>query len=326
MRKVIIDTDTGSDDAVAIMMCLRDPNIEVLALTTVSGNVPLNQATLNCLMSVEIALGKDNCPPVYMGADRPLVRETVHARNVHGNDGMSDLDLIHPTIKPVNGILACDAIIDLVKKYPDEIEIACIGPVTNIALAMMKDPETMKHVKDIWIMGTCGFGRGNTTPVSEFNVYADAEAYKVMMDFGVHVNVGGYDLCTKEAAWFDKDTKELLDSGKEAAIYAVKSNEMLAKFCYAIGGIRRIDLPDAVSLAPMLWPDVVKAKSDCVSYVCTENEETYGQVIFYDGRMLAAMGPGFENKYYKKNKPNCTVIYEIDNELYKKRLAELLMR
>ena len=154
----------------------------------------------------------------------------------------------------------------------------------------------MKHVKDIWVMGTCGFGRGNTTPVSEFNVYADAEAYKIMMDFGVHVNVGGYDLCTKEAAWFDEDTDKLLKSNKEAAIYAVKSNEMLAKFCYAIGGIRRIDLPDAVSLAPMLWPDVIKASSDCISYVCTENKETYGQVIFYDGRMLAAMGPGFDVK------------------------------
>ena len=326
MRKVIIDTDTGSDDAVAIMMCLRDPSVDVIALTTVSGNVPLKQATLNCLMSAEIALGKDNCPPVYMGADRPLYRETVHARNVHGNDGMSDLGLIHPSIKPVEGIHAADAIIDLVKKYPDEIEIACIGPVTNIALAMMKEPEVMKHVKCIWVMGTCGFGLGNTTPISEFNVYADAEAYKVMMDFGVHVNVGGYDLCTKEAAWFDEDTKELLDSNKEAAVFAVKSNEMLAKFCYAIGGIRRIDLPDAVSLAPMLWPDVVKKSSECKSFVCTDHNETYGQVIFYDGRTLTVMGPGFDNDYYGKKEPNCTVIYEIDNDLYKKRLAKLLMQ
>lgn len=325
MRKVIIDTDTGSDDAVAIMMCLREPSIEVLALTTVSGNVPVEQATLNCLMSAEIAVGKDNCPPVYVGADRPLMRSRVHARNVHGNDGMSDCDLIHPTVKPVEGVAACDAIIDLVKKYPDEVELAVIGPVTNVALAMMKDPETMKHVKCIWTMGTCGFGRGNTTPVSEFNVYADGEAYKIMMDFGVHVYVGGYDLCTSEAAWFDADTEELLNSKTKAAEFAVKSNEMLGKFSLAIGGQRRIDLPDAVSLSPMLWPDVVKSQSECVSYVCVENPETYGQVIFYDGRMLAGMGPGFEGHYYNKEKPNCTVIYEIDNELYKKRLAALLM-
>ncbi|MBO4358340.1 MAG: nucleoside hydrolase, partial [Erysipelotrichaceae bacterium] len=210
--------------------------------------------------------------------------------------------------------------------YPDEIEIAVIGPVTNLALAMMKDPETMKHLKCIWTMGTTGFGKGNTTPVSEFNVYADPEAYKVMMDFGVHVYVGGYDLCTSEAAWFDEDTERLLKSGTKAAEYAVLCNEKLAQFCYAIGRQRRIDLPDAVSLSPMLWSDVIVSSSECVSHVCTEHNETYGQVIFYDGRMLAGMGPGFENGYYGKTEPNCTVIYEVDNELYKKRLEELLTR
>lgn len=325
-RKVIIDTDTGSDDAVAIMMCLRDPNVEVLALTTVSGNVPLEQATLNCMMSAEIAVGKENCPPVYMGADRPLYRPVVHARNVHGNDGMSDAGLIHPSIKPVEGVKACDAIIDLVKKYPDEIELAVIGPVTNVALAMMKDPETMKHVKCIWSMGTNGFGRGNTTPVSEFNVYADGEAYKVMMDFGVHVYIGGYDLCARENAWFDEDTKVLLESGTEAAKFAVECNETLAKFCEAKKGERRIDLPDAVSLSPMLWSDVIEKQAECVSYVCTETPETYGQVIFYDGGTLADMGPGFEKGYYGKTKPNCTVIYKVNSKMYKERLANLLMQ
>lgn len=324
-RKVIIDTDTGSDDAVAIMMCLRDPNVDVVALTTVSGNVPVEQATLNCMMSAEIAVGAENCPPVYVGADRPLYRPRVHARNVHGNDGMSDADLIHPTIRPVEGVVACDAIIDLVKKYPDEIEIAVIGPVTNVALAMMKDPETMKHVKCIWSMGTTGFGRGNTSPVSEFNVYADAEAYKVMMDFGVHVYIGGYDLCSSENAWFDEDTEELLKSGTKAAVYAVECNEMLAKFCEAIGGERRIDLPDAVSLSPMLWSDVVEKEAKCVSYVCTNDDPTYGQVIFYDGGTLADMGPGFDKCYYGKSEPNCTVIYKVNSELYKSRLAKLLM-
>ena len=325
MRKIIIDTDTGSDDAVAIMMCLREPSVEVVALTTVSGNVPVEQATLNCLMSAEIAVGAENVPPVYVGADRPLMRKRVHARNVHGNDGMSDAGLIHPSVKPVEGVAACDAIIDLVKKYPDEIEIAVIGPVTNVALAMMKDPETMRHVKCIWSMGTTGFGLGNTTPVSEFNVYADAEAYKIMMDFGVHVYIGGYDLCTHDAAWFDEDTQMLMASGSYAAEYAVRCNEALAFFCKNIGGERRIDLPDAVSLSPMLWEDVIVKAVPCVSHVCTEHNETYGMVIFYDGRMLADMGPGFEKGYYGKTEPNCTVISAVNSELYKQRLADLLI-
>lgn len=324
MRKVIIDTDCGSDDAVAIMMCLRDPAVEVVAITTVSGNVDMEQATLNAMMSAEIAVGADKVPPVYKGADRPLVRSRVHARNVHGNDGMADKDLIHPTIKPVEGVHACDAIIDLVKKYPDEIELAVIGPVTNVALAMMKEPEVMKHVKCIWTMGTTGFGRGNTTPMTEFNVYADAEAYKIMMDFGVHVYVGGYDLCISDNAWFKEDTDDLLAANTKACEFAVLSNEKLGDFCEAISGIRRIDLPDAVSLSPMLWPDVVDKSSECISFVCTKEPETYGQVIFYDGVTLADMGPGFEKGYYGKDKPNCTVIYKVHSDIYKKRLADLL--
>lgn len=325
MRKIIIDTDTGSDDAVAIMMCLREPSVEVMALTTVSGNVPVEQATLNCLMSAEVAVGAENVPPVYVGADRPLMRDRVHARNVHGDDGMSDCGLIHPSVSPQKGIHACDAIIDLVRKYPDAIELAVIGPVTNVALAMMKEPDVMKHVKCIWTMGTTGLhGRGNTTPVSEFNVFADPEAYRIMMDFGVHVYVGGYDLCTSEAAWFDEDTERLLASGKEAASYAVRCNEKLAQFCLGIGGERRIDLPDAVSLAPMLWEDVITGSAECVSHVCTEHNETYGQVIFYDGGILAGMGPGFDGCYYGKKEPNCTVITKVDNRLYKERLEKLL--
>ena len=324
MRKILIDTDTGSDDAVAIMMCLREPSVEIVALTTVSGNVPVEQATLNCLMSAETAVGADRVPPVYVGADRPLMRERVHARNVHGNDGMSDCGLIHPSVRPVEGVAACDAMIAYAKRYPDELEIAVIGPVTNLAIAMMKDPEAMRHVRCIWTMGTAGFGRGNTTPVSEFNVYADPEAYRVMMDFGVHVYVGGYDLCTHEAAWFDEDTERLLASGTKAASYAVRCNEALARFCLGIGGERRIDLPDAVSLSPMLWKDVVRKAVPCVSHVCTEHNETYGQVLFYDGGILAGMGPGFEGGWYGKKEPNCTVIAEVDSALYKKRLEALL--
>lgn len=326
MRKIIIDTDTGSDDAVALMMCLRDPGVEVLALTTVSGNVPVEQATLNCLMAAETAVGAEHVPPVYVGADRPLMRPRVHARNVHGNDGMSDADLIHPTVKPVPGIHACDAIIELVRQNPGEIELCTIGPVTNVALAMMKDPETMKQLKCIYTMGTSGFGPGNTTPVSEFNVFADAEAYKIMMDFGVYVYVGGCDLNVSAAAWFREDTDALLASGKPAAEFAVRCNETLAKFIEGLQGERRIDLPDAVSLAPMLWPDIVLEKKECVSHVVVDNKECYGQVIFYDGHLMAAMGPGLEHGYYGKTKPNCTVFTALDNAVYKKRLAALLTR
>ena len=324
MRKIIIDTDTGSDDAVALLLALREPEAEVLALTTVSGNVPLDQATRNCLMTAEIS-GCNPLPPVYLGADRPLMRPPVHARNVHGEDGMGDRDLIHPTISPVAGEHAADAIIRLVEQYPDEIELAVIGPATNVALAMMKAPAVMARLKSIWTMGTSGCGTGNTTPVSDFNVYADAEADKVMLDFGVPVTIVGYDMCTREAAWNVEDTDRLLKNGGECARFAVESNCKLREFSIAHWGSDLIDLPDAVTLGCMLWPEMVKGSAACVSHVCVEDPATYGQVILYDGHLLAGMD-GFAQAPYGKTAPNCTVITAIDGALYKEKLEELLCR
>ncbi len=322
MRKLIVDTDTGSDDAVALLMALRDPQVDLLALTTVSGNVPLEQATLNCMMTAEVS-GRKPLPPVYMGADRPLMRERVHAHNVHGQDGMGDCGLIHPQMKPQEGEHAADAIIRLVGENPGEVELAVIGPATNIALAMMKAPEIMKKTKAIWTMGTNGFGPGNTTPVSEFNVYADAEAYRVMLDFGVPVTIVGYDMCVGETAWTAEDTARLLANGSEVAQYAVRINSKLREYSMAHCGQDLIDVCDAVALGCMLWPEVIKGTAACVSHVCTGEPETYGQVILYDGHLLAGMR-GFENRPYGKSEPNCTVVTAVDGVLYKQKLEKLL--
>ncbi len=325
MRKFIIDTDTGSDDAVALLMALLEPNVDILALTTVSGNVPVEQATLNCLMTAEIT-GRSPMPPVYVGASRPMIRKPVHAHNVHGADGMGDCGLIHPTLKPVEGVHACDAIIKLVEENPDEVEIAVIGPVTNVALAMIKEPAIMKRTKRIWSMGTPGFGYGNTTPVSEFNVYADAEAYRVMMDFGVPVTIVGYDMCTVESSWHMDDIDRLLASGKPVAEYAVKCNAKLLEYATAVWGEKLIDLPDPITIGCMLWPETIKRSIDCVSHVCIgDDPTTYGQVVLYTGKRLSDMN-GFGASPYGKTEPDCTVVTEIDYELYKKKLEQTLCR
>ena len=321
-RKWIIDTDTGSDDAVAILLALLEGSVDVLALTTVSGNVPMEQATLNCLQTMEVT---GVITPVYKGADRPLMREPVHAQNVHGNDGMGDCGLIHPSHSAVPGVHACDAIIDLVKKYPHEVEIVAIGPATNIALAIMKEPETMKLTKAIWVMGTSGFGPGNTTPVSEFNVYSDAEAYKVMLSSGIPVIIGGMDICVVEnAPWSQEDMDELMASGKPVAKYAVECNAKLADFFEKMNGHRYVGLPDAVAAAGALWEDVRKLVP-CMAYVCTSEPATYGQVILYDGRYLADLH-GFEDHPYGLKEPNCMVMTDFNALLYKQRLKEVLTK
>ena len=224
MRKLIIDTDTGSNDAVALIMALKSETVSVEAITTVCGNVPLDLATKNALMTIEVANGQT--PPVYVGSAKPLMRDLVTATNVHGDDGMGDIDLIHPTLIAEEKH-AVDAIIEIVKNNPGEIEIVTIGPVTNIALAMFKDPDTMNTVEHIYSMGTAGFGAGNTTPVAEFNVYVDAEAYSIMLNFGVPITIIGFDVCLGDAAWNKEDIDLLLSSGKPEAEFSVKCNKTL---------------------------------------------------------------------------------------------------
>ncbi len=322
MRKFVIDTDTGSDDAVAILMALLEDSVDVLAMTTVSGNVPMEQAALNCLQTMEVA----GCNvPVYKGADRPLMRQPVHAQNVHGEDGMGDKGLIHPRHTAVPDVHAADAIIDLVHTYPDEVELIVIGPATNIALAIMKAPEIMKKTKAIWTMGTCGFGPGNATPVSEFNVYADAEAYKVMLESGIPIYIGGYDVCFEnDAPWNQEDIDALLASGSPVARFAVECNSFLLEYYKTHYQRAVVGLPDAVAIAGALWNDVCDLVP-CISHVCIEDPVTYGQVILYDGTPIACVN-GFQDGIYGCTEPNCYVMTNFNSALYKQRLYNLLTK
>lgn len=166
MRRFIVDTDTASDDAAALMIAALSEEIDLLGVTIVAGNVGLKQATDNALMTLEVC-GSD--APVYLGAKRPLFRERHETISVHGKDGMGDCDIIHPKRSPEEK-RAVEFILEQVERYPNEVELVVLGPATNIALAILTDREIMSKVKHIWSMGTPGFGFGNATPVSEFNV------------------------------------------------------------------------------------------------------------------------------------------------------------
>lgn len=317
MRKLIIDTDTGSDDAVAIIMALKSADVKVEAITTVCGNVPLELATKNALMTIEVANGKK--PPLYVGAAKPLMRDLVTAVNVHGEDGMGDCDLIHPTLLPESKH-AVDAILDIVEQNPGEIEIVTIGPVTNIALAILKAPETMKKVKHIYTMGTSGFGPGNTTPVAEFNVYVDAEAYRIMLNSGIPMTIIGFDVCLGEAALTRDDMDVLLASGKPEAVFSVKCNRSLLEYNIQRCNEPIVDLPDAVAMGVVLWNEIVLEDKRCYCYVCTMEEAAYGQVILHDGSKLA-ISDGFAG-----HTPNAKVCKTINNPLFKEKLISLLVR
>jgi len=316
MRKIIIDTDCGSDDAVAIMMALKSKEIHVEAITTVCGNVPLELATRNALMTIEVSNGQKT--PLYVGAYKPLMRDLVTAVNVHGKDGMGDCSLIHPSLNPEKEH-AVDAILRIVKNNPGEIEIVAIGPVTNIALAIMKDPLTMKKVKHIYSMGTSGFGWGNTTPVAEFNVYVDAEAYDIMLRANIPMTIIGFDVCLGDAALNKDDMEMLLASGIQEAIFAVQCNRSLLNYNLRRSGEHIVDLPDAVAMGVVLWNDIVTEAVECYCKTCTIDPSTYGQVIIDDGRVLA-VSDGFSS-----HAPNARVCKSIDNQTFKTRMFQQLL-
>jgi purine nucleosidase len=189
VKRIIIDTDTGVDDALAIILALRSPELRVEAITTVAGNVDVEKCTRNCLLLLDVLQPK-RFPVVAQGAKRPLVRRLVTAPEVHGDDGLGDIALRYPT--PKKGTTNKDAteiILALLQKHPRQITIVAIGPLTNIAHALKRDFKTMKKTREIVIMGGAFEVAGNTGPVAEFNMYVDPEAADRVLRSGIPITL-----------------------------------------------------------------------------------------------------------------------------------------
>ncbi len=274
-HKIIIDSDTAGDDAAALILAAKSDTVQILGVTVAAGNVSLEQAAKNSMAALELA-GSD--APVYLGATAPLSGEEKECFSVYGKDGMGDADIIHPKGKPqTKG--AVDFILDTVRDNPGEIEIMALGPVTNIALAIRKDRETMSKVKRIWSMGTAGFGPGNATPVAEFNVYKDAPAYRTMLELGVPVTVIGLDM-DDAPTWTYEDKLAEMREGNDIQRFIEAATRKLLEFKKG-NGIPAVDLPDAVAMGCLVWPNFVEETAQCYGSCITEPGETYGMVIFY---------------------------------------------
>jgi purine nucleosidase len=173
MQPIILDVDMGVDDALAIMLALQSPEVELLGISTVFGNVPLNQATRNALQVLEL-MGRDEIP-VYVGAGEPLVRKLVHAAAVHGESGLGDAVLPAPEMLPAGNAL--DFLIEGIQARPGEVIVVATGPLTNLALVEKKQPGILDQARRVLVMGGALAEAGNITPVSEFNSFADPHAF-----------------------------------------------------------------------------------------------------------------------------------------------------
>ncbi|WP_106209100.1 nucleoside hydrolase [Glaciihabitans tibetensis] len=202
MVKILLDCDPGLDDALAILLAHGDPNIELVAVTCVGGNVALANTTRNALQLGEY-LGFENIP-IAAGAGEPLVRAAEHASHVHGTEGMGSVSLPDPSTAAAD-IHAVDLIIETLRSQPGTVHLVATGPLTNIALALQKEPAIVEWAASFVIMGG-SFTRGNTTPAAEFNIYADPEAAAVTFAAGWDVVMVGLDLTLQAIA-----TPEVVD-------------------------------------------------------------------------------------------------------------------
>ena len=185
MQPIFLDVDMGVDDALAIMLALQSPEVEVLGISTVFGNVPLDQATRNALQVLEL-MGRDDVP-VYTGADKPLLRKPVHAQAVHGKTGLGEAALPEPKILPKGNVL--DFIITAIEDRPQEVIIIATGPLTNLALVDKKQPGILDQARRVVAMGGAIAETGNITPVSEFNSFADPHALRQLITAGTNMTL-----------------------------------------------------------------------------------------------------------------------------------------
>ena len=311
MRKIIIDTDGGGDDAAAVLLALAEPTVAVLGITTVFGNVSMVQATQNVLETVRIAGAH---VPVIPGAATPLVRSPLRFGSVYGADGMGDCGLIPPAPLP-DAASAAEFICRCARQCPDALEIVSLAPTTNLALALRTDPEAMRRVKHIWSMGTAGFGPGNATPVAEFNVFLDAEAYDALLRSGIPLTVAGFDLCLGAAALTDDDLARLRTTRRGR--FVADATGQLRRFNEARTGTPYVDLPDAVAMAAALDPTLIRSQTDCDCYCCLHEPPAYGQVILHEtGKWYEGLG--------RIDGRNAAVIRAVDPDRFKRRLMHAL--
>ena len=194
-RKIIIDTDPGQDDAAAIMLALASPELEVLGVTAVAGNVPLALTARNARMVTEICGRSDIA--VYAGADRPLARKLVTAEHVHGKTGLDGVDLFEPA-RPLETRHAVDFIIETLRTEPAGTVTLCpLGPLTNIATVIERAPDVVSRIREIVLMGGGFFEGGNITPSAEFNIFVDPEAAKIVFSAGVPLTMLPLDVTHK---------------------------------------------------------------------------------------------------------------------------------
>jgi purine nucleosidase len=304
MRRLLVDTDTAADDPVALVMALRHPGILLEAITVVAGNVPVDQGVQNALYTLEL-LGERGVP-VLRGAEAPLLAPLVTSQFIHGKDGMGDMGLPLRGREPHPGH-AVDALLETAGRYPGQVELVTLGPLTNVAMALHKDPSFAEKVKGCVMMGGAADHMGNITPVAEFNVWVDPEAAKVVFSSGMPLKMVGLDVSRKRATFTPEQAAELRGVGTPLAEFCVDIQRVVLDEWD--GGF---ELADPIAMAVALDPGIARRVERRFVAVETGGEWCRGQtVVHHQG--IAGVG---------EYEPNVEVVEEASRERFLEMLYE----
>ena len=274
-QKIIIDTDPGQDDAVAILLALASPELDVLGITAVAGNVPLPLTEKNARIVVELT-GRDDVP-VFAGCDAPLSRKLVTAEHVHGKTGLDGPPLDDPSLplQPKHGV---DFIVDTLRKEPSgTVTLVPLGPLTNIATAFEKAPDIVEKVQQIVLMGGAYFEVGNITPAAEFNIYVDPEAADIVFKSGARIVVMPLDV-THKALTTAPRVDAFRAIGNTAGRMVAAWTDFFERFDKEKYGSEGAPLHDPCTIAWLLQPDLFSGREINVE-IETQSELTLGMTV-----------------------------------------------
>lgn len=275
-RKIIFDTDPGQDDAFALLFALGAPDVlEVVGVTAVAGNVPLARTETNARKVLELAGRPD--VPVHAGCERPMVKALFTAEYVHGETGLDGFEGPEPTmtLQPKHAV---DYLVDAIMAAPEgELTVCTLGPMTNLAMAMVKQPRIVGRLREVVLMGGDHFQGGNVTPAAEFNIFVDPHAAHVVFSSGVPLTMAGLD-CTHTAMMTPQWLRDLRALGTNTGVQGANMAEFFQRFGNAQRGTEGRPLHDACVTGYLLRPELYEQRR-CNVRIEYTSPDTMGRTI-----------------------------------------------
>jgi purine nucleosidase len=306
-RPFFIDTDTASDDAVALVIAFRHPDVDVVGIGVVAGNVPLDLAVQNALYVAELC-GVE--VPIHAGAAEPLVVPLETGQHVHGTDGMGDIGLPLTGRSPTAGH-AVDVLLAASHRHAGELTLVTLGPLTNIAIALRRDPTLPQRIARCVVMGAVADHIGNQTPVAEFNMWVDPHAVEVVLASELPLEFVGWDVSRHYAVIEPDDAAALRAIGTPVAEMCVDIQRVLTKFCRDETKLAGFDLPDPIAMAYAIDPRIATATRHLHCVIETDSPLTRGMVV------MDLLG-------FSDRPPNALVVTEADRSRFLTMLRDAL--